>query len=615
MPAIKLPQQGQWRGIFPGKYKGELWQTYNIDLEKSEGRISLSDKARIVADSDTDLASLGVPLQFLLTNADATLRWWALTSGGMFKSSDSAATGWSSDSATAGSPLVPLDMTIHEGAAGEQRLIVSCSDTTGLRALNDSTANAWTTNWWITALGQSALNTSVGHPLHTFNRLLAVADQDSATLIPMIHTIDRNKVVAASRLTFQQGEEIRSIISTESHFWFGAQNNFEGNGRFYLWDGSSENYNREFPIAGQYPLVTLVVNGIPYVVTERGYIQRFSSSGFETVQQFPIVEEKLLFSVGVGVDATIQIHGAVVEGHLIKMLVGSPLTSRRMRDGIWIFNTITKDLYQTVGVGHHRTAGTDLGYGGHLNRVGGLAKLVPSGAQYIIGANVLKNASTGKNAIMRMIDNSTTGSNTGRNRGYFITNYIKGANINEFWNGLWVRYRRFISNGNLIRVFFRTRDPKRDADDADDSVLQVTGTWVSTTTFTAPVPTGVVVGESIEVLSGDNSGSVYPISVMTDTNIAAVTPNGSTSVIVTINDTAITSSTATFHARFDNFRLAGTISDTASDGEFAAIPGGDSDENNLNLSDEVQFLVELRGFSQEIKNLLPVYTPGRRIEP
>src|SRR3990167_7144506 len=102
---------------------------------------------------------------------------------------------------------------------------------------------------------------------------------------------------------------------------------------------------------------------------------------------------------------------------------------------------------------------------------------------------------------------------------------------------------------------------------------------------------------------------------MTDTNIAAVTPNGSTSVIVTINDTAITSSTATFHARFDNFRLAGTISDTASDGEFVAIPGGDSDENNLNLSDEVQFLVELRGFSQEIKNLLPVYTPGRRIEP
>ena len=623
MPAIKLPQQNQWMGIFPGKYKGELWQTYNIDLEKSPGRIVLSDKFRILADTG-DLTSMVTTVKkFVLTNADSssTYRWWALGSGALYKSASSTGQGWTSDSATSNSPTTGNDMIIFGSANGSQRLMVSQDTDMAVLNRDSNTVNTWGPAFWVTTLGQTGLDSDVYHFLGKLNTLSIVHDQDTNGY-SVIHTIDQSNVVVRNRLRFQVGMEMRGSITIGRYIWIGLQNNSGGNGAIVPWDGFSESYeDGNFVIAGSYPMVLFQVRGVPYVITEKGYIQKYTGDGFTTVNEFPIVEEKLTFSISrrpFADDQGINPYGAEVIGeNLVKILVSASQLSRRMRSGIWHYNVATNNLYHYAGVGRHKTAGTDVGYGGITATPGGIAALSPddTGGELLIGANPFTTQSVSGPVIGQMVFNANSASNGGRNRGYFITTYLKGPDINEFWNGLWVRYRRFISNGNLIRVFFRTRDPKRDVDDGDDSVLQVTGTWVSTTTFTAPVPTGVVVGESIEVLSGDNSGSVYPISVMTDTNIAAVTPNGSTSVIVTINDTAITSSTATFHARFDNFRLAGTISDTASDGEFAAIPGGDSDENNLNLSDEVQFLVELRGFSQEIKNLLPVYTPGRRIEP
>ena len=79
MPSISVSQNKEWRGVFPGNYKGNLWQTFNIDLERSENRIKLGDKFRIITDGD-EAAAPGIPYKFLRTNADATDRWWCLSS-------------------------------------------------------------------------------------------------------------------------------------------------------------------------------------------------------------------------------------------------------------------------------------------------------------------------------------------------------------------------------------------------------------------------------------------------------------------------------------------------------------------------------------------------------
>src|SRR3990167_5034449 len=63
MPTSIPGNTKQWKGMNPGNYSGNLWQTWNIDLEKIPGRIVLSDKFR------TFSTTLGVVWQFIKTNA------------------------------------------------------------------------------------------------------------------------------------------------------------------------------------------------------------------------------------------------------------------------------------------------------------------------------------------------------------------------------------------------------------------------------------------------------------------------------------------------------------------------------------------------------------------
>lgn len=627
MPAISLPnrEKGEtWSGAFLGKNRGNLWQTFNMDINRHQDRIVLSDKAIQATGSDT-LTGLGTPLKFILTNADtatgANYRWWAVTNAGMFKSSDSNGGTWTSDTATSNSPAVPQDAVIHVGRNGEDRLAVTTA--TNISILNDSTANTWTASWWQGTLAQAALDSDIWHSAGEYQGKMALYDLDT-NVRTVIHTIDSIDRVAVNRLTFPIGLEGKIIFTSQEGFWFGLRNRNGGNGAVAFWNSSNESYEGPYDIDGVAPMTGFVAEGVPYVITNKGSIQKFTTAGFQTVQKFPLEEDRLSFAdlslIGaVASDETISPYGVIVEGNIVTISVSAPLTSRRMRSGLWVFNTETLDLYHKVGLGPHATEGTDINYGGHVARGGGLAKLqtyvVGAPRQFLIGATVHTSASATRSIIARLNSNTATGSNTGRNRGYFITPYIRSGDITSYWQGLWVRFRRFISGSNLIRVYYRTRDPLRDVTAGDDSVLQITGTWASTTTMTGVIPTGVRVGHMLEVLSGDNAGCIFPISAITDTNSTAGTPNGTDTMTVTISDTAPTSSTGTFHARFDNFMLAGTISDTSIGSAWLPFPGGDSDGDNFNVDDEIQILVETRGFAVEIKDILPTYEQGRSVEP
>ena len=169
------------------------------------------------------------------------------------------------------------------------------------------------------------------------------------------------------------------------------------------------------------------------------------------------------------------------------------------------------------------------------------------------------------------------------------------------WEGLWVKFKRFVNSNNRIIVRWRVVDPLRDADGNDESPLQAQGTWVSTTTFTCVVPTGVVVGHEVEILTGDNAGCCFNISIL------SATPDGSATITVTIDEAAPTSSTDTFLARFDNFTSETAISSTTVGNQkvpFSAVAHGEF----------IQFKIELRGFSVEIDELIPLFENKTLIE-
>src|SRR3990167_4174952 len=118
-----LAPDKKWKGVFPGKYGGNIWQTWNIDLERVPGRIALSNRMRRIADT----SSGGLIYKFIRTNADATDGWWGLIfDTALWKNGNTGIFNgtWAVD-ALANTITDPRDMIIFGSANGEPRLIVS----------------------------------------------------------------------------------------------------------------------------------------------------------------------------------------------------------------------------------------------------------------------------------------------------------------------------------------------------------------------------------------------------------------------------------------------------------------------------------------------------------
>jgi hypothetical protein len=614
---MEIPREPKnWRGIFPGNYTGDIWASWNIDLEKNPGRITLSNHMDSVSSASQ---GLGVVSKFIRTNATATDQWFGIVDGtDIIRNGNSSIVGgtWATDDTT-GTFNDPRDMVLHEFANGEQRLL--CTRATDMAILNKSGgANVWDDDWWTTVAGGPTLTSLTYHPLARLQRLVVIGDKQSN--IPVIHTLDKDDVDTNSRLSFGAEFTIRNINTSRDRYWIGAQHDFDGPAKIFEWDGFSLTYNYEYELTGgSFPLCQFVVRDVPYVITERGYIMRHNGWGFEVVQSFNLDEEQMVFDTGTTSNATIKTYGAWVDGDLVYLNVGIPLRVesganafrgvRRARSGIWIYNTKTNNLYHHRGLGERLAAGNRNFGNPVLSSPGAVVKavvstdriLVASAGIYTGGATWVSNSTQ---ALFR--DNIPTTSDL--NRGYFITPFIPVEEVEAAWEALWVKFKRFVDSGNRIVVKWRVRDPLRQQESVGTnnetfSPLQAAGTWATTTTFTCAVPTGVGVGDEVEVLNGDNAGGSYAISAL------SAIPDGSTSITVTIAEAAPVSSTDTALFRFDNFRSETAISSTTVGNQrvpFSVPTTGGA--GNLH-GEFIQIKVELRGVDNQIDELIPVAKP------
>lgn len=609
MAYSRFPQDKKWRGQFSGKYAGNIWQSFNIDLERQPGRLVLADKLiRFVS-------GLGVVTKFIRTNASATDEWFGIVHDtDILRNGASTITAgtWITDDTT-GTFNDPRDVITHEFANGEQRLL--CSRATNMAILNKAGgANVWDDDWWTTVASGPALASLDYHPLARLQRLVAVGDKQTG--VPVIHTLDRNDVVSSSRLTLPPDYTVRLAMVSSNRFWFGLEHDYDGNARIIEWDGFSLTYNHEYDLVGRSPLTGFVVNDVPYYITEKGGIFKFRGGSFKEVQNFNIHEDRVVFSPTISANNTIIPHGAYVDEEVVYINVGAPTVitssatvlntaSRRQRSGVWVFNTENLNLTHHMGLGEHAVAGTDVNYGtSPLQRPGTILKatiadereIIASGAVYVGGTTW---RTSGQSGIYRQIPNSRQGSNAGRNRGYFITPYLPVEEAEAMWEALIVKFKRFVNSNNRIVIKWRVTEPlfnssAQDQGANDLDVISAPATWASTTTLTCKVPTGVAAGDEIEILVGDNAGCSFNISTLSGT------PDNSTSLTITLSEAAPVSSTDTCLVRFDNFKTETAISSTSvgnSKVPFTSVAHGEF----------VQLKIELRGFDVQIDEIMSIF--------
>jgi len=541
MPTIQIPtEERRFSGIHKGESVGNIWATRHIDLEREKGKIMLGDSFSSIFNSATGDVDLTTPVAFLRSSADSTDRWW-VNGGKLFKTTNTnPEAGWTQD-AIASSPSAPLyDMIDFAG----QLLVPTATN------IDRLTGGAWTTNWWtVTALG-SAMQ-SVPHRMAILAGALLITDGR------FINTWDGTLVVDPD-LTLPANFQADFILVSGDFAYICGQNTDGTETAVYTWDRTSTAYNDKFPVGDIQVLAGFIVYGIPYIITKKGEIKRFTGQGFRTVQQFPNVELGFPLS-------NIHPNGVIVDNNIVKILVtfGASstwipvLSSQRILDGIWTFDAENQNLIHTHGL----AIGTDYSQG-ELSEVGAIKYTNPTQGRYLVGARAYTVYSgTTRYAIFSSDEESTSV------RGYFITPKLQSQSIRAFFKQLFIQLRRLDTSTDRIRIAYRIQN-------SNTLPAYETITWVTSTTFTG-TNANVAVGDFVEIIAGPNAGAIAKITVIT-----AGTPNTYTI------DLILNASTSAARARYLNFIDLGTISSQALQNTLFRIS---------RRSEWVQFLIELRG--------------------
>lgn len=608
---IRIPDKKspRWTGPYLGNYEGLLWRTFNIDLERNPGHISLSMNFRSKSDTST-MANLKVVDAYQRTDADGTDRWWGLNrSGRLFKSDTNnplalfSAT-WAEDAIT-GTPTDAVDMTVHENdtdsSAGNNRLFVTRA--ADICTLNDTADNTWDTSWWVTRNSQTALQSSVPHPIEYFpyQRISIVGDGN------LIHTIDKNEVIAYARLTLPTYLQVWAIFTTPFRAWILCGGLNGHNGAIVEWDGYTQSPNYIHDAQASHALSGVNYSGIPIIINSRGLIMEYNGSSFQPMIRngqkicFPSYEESsngFAFPSFTQGNMPVAPRGmTVTEDGLIHIAIQGPFFgSQRHLAGIWCLNPEVGRLYSKYS---YTLVGTDYGHQFFLSTGAGIGAIKATGVEtgagsgiatagYLIGGGKVYTAYT-STLVPEVWLLGRAESGEAERRGYFITQYLQAQEIQEQWDAIWIETTPFRNTTyDTIVVKARGVDPLLDANRLP---LEKTITWTSTTTFTVTLQApddALAVGDEIEVIAGKNAGMLAHITVISGAYGALQT--------ITIDETGINGSSTSL-CRFDRWKKLGVITNSTK----YSVP--------LKIgitSSFIQFKVEMRGFggrSYQIKSL------------
>ena len=604
------PQETKrWTGPYLGNYYGTLWKTSGVDLDREEGRITLARRMTQVADTtDTNSDTLLLVSAFLRADADCTDRWWALSLANQLDSDvgqlyQTAGTtpvnpsdSWQVD-VLANTPTRAKDMTVFErdtrgDSLSRSQLFVTLD--TDIAVLNDTGGNTWTAGWWTGAPGgthaaDSALDSGVPHPIEyfPFRRIALVGSRNR------IHTISRtsdtvNETTTVDRLLFPKEYQVRHIFTTNTRTWIILSHRFGGNGKVAEWDGFSQTYNDIHDIYARTALAGIGYEEVPIVINSKGLILEFTGKGFRPMVRngqviaLPVFEEQ---GNALGITNNALIDGIAPRGMtkgedgLIYIAVKNPTRgSYRNGGGIWCLNPVSGRLYLKYGLGGwtNTTYGEQRTFPGGIHAVPSGSGLVPS---LLVGGKYnINDVNADGSAIWVLVDLTSSTAT----RGYFITQWIPASDVKDFWDSMWLRFRRFITATNRIVAKARGVRPLITS---FNEPLEASITWVNATSFTVQLGASddaLAVGDEVEVINGVNSGTLAHISTISGVHAAVQT--------ITIDET-LTASTNAGRARFDRWQKLGIISDA------------NVYEAPLNIgikSSEVQFKVEMRGPASEM---------------
>lgn len=537
---------------------GNLWSTFNLNFQENLGTIRVAPRMLLNTSTASD-ADLGLPVVFKTYDS----RYWSICGTRVFKSSslqpqatftEDTSTNYATDFLAGTS-----DMEVYAGL-----LFASTDDDLMSKIANGSGTGSWTTGRMVL---QNYATFQGIHKLCYFKKF------DRLYVVDRTNAINSLKVTGGVFTTATSGDYsivlgessaetvITTAVATSDWVWIGTLNNSDrsARGSVLKWDGISAQVTDEYKIDAQGVMAMCIDNNNVYAIDSNGSFLEFDGSSFKEPNnnaRLPVYDELLLNVSAFNNTRFIHPNGFIPtkNGTFLALVNGTngdstSTQNENLPSGVWEFDYNIGWTHKGSPSYTPVTTSTITDFGQQkLSAVGALTSAntystdSSRNGKIMAGVTYFTDASSTLSGIF--IDDSN---DTVQKKGYFVTGIIETSEIEEKFNRIWTKYKRFLNaNDNIV---FKYRNFEEDP-------ITATITWTSTTTFTTTtdisaydVINGTGVGYEVEIVQGTGSGSTA--------HITAISGSGTYTVTIEETITGVTSGTAI--ARFQKWIKIGEV--------------------------------------------------------
>jgi hypothetical protein len=491
-----------------GDYRGNIWSTFNIDMDSNHGVMKVSKRLERVLGADDIGSDIVQALQihdgdYYVTTNDRVLSC-------SVSDDPTDASNWSTIS-TLGSENLGLET---DTVSFSNLLLFSLG--TDIMSWDGTTKDD---DWWTNTVGAGSLTSQTPHimeVIRTQKDTLFVTDGSE------VRYYEDGGNVTAIQISPQQ--TATCLTSSLSRMWVGSSTEVEEYAQVYEIVVGEDFYEKGYPVDGRVCLAMFTYKNTPFVITDSGYIQAFNGAGFQTVSMFPwATESQVMEGCRPGLvqpfptARAIHPKGAKVKGKYCYIYVNTDdefIANDRKLDarspsGVWVLDLETYSLT-------HRYALTEKStdFGQHVtNRSGPLLVTNTPDTRLMVGGSAVDEKGV-------WMESETA------NQAYFTTIRHESGTVADTFETLVIKADTLGENDSVelkYKPITRTNFP-----------LTITDiTWLNETQFTTTnTLTGVqdatdeVSGDEVEIILGHRAGNLA--------NIVSI--EGGTTKTVTIDE-------------------------------------------------------------------------------
>lgn len=546
---INIPnrENKQVRQLNKGKYLGDLWSSFNLDLQDELGVIKVSPRMKL-ADSSASEANMGLPCAFRHFDS----RIFTIAGTRVFRSVDTNVinTTFNEDTSTG-------VKTTYNSGWSDMEVFNNALYTTTADELMKKVENGSGTGDY-TEIDSAFANETSPHPLCYFFKYdrLYYADAD------FIASIDTSDAISSGSYEMDLGtlwkEVIVTMKATSNAIFIGTMsiatgsNSGKARGNVYEWDGFSGTVNKSYELDSAGVAAMCIKDDKPFIIDSDGILREFTGYSFREIGRLPYKnvlpyncqsEDNDRFIHPNGFQVTKEGNFVVLVNNLLGDSAGSILEN--MPSGLWEWSPTSGFVHKDSFTYTSDTTITDYGQN-RVSAVGALLLLdryntgATRNGQYICGATYYTDATTTASGVFYNDSNDVL-----QKFGYFVTTWLQTNQIKEIWQKIALRFRELLSATDKIIVKYRTRD---------DAPIYIDITWNDTVSFHTTTDISAYTGYEVEILQGVGSGKCFHIDSY----------SGSSPWKVNIDDTLV-GATGTGKARLQNWKKV--ISETKQDVE------------------------------------------------